>query len=66
MSSAYTVAITTSAMTSSTTTIVSTNVRRRSGKRGPTSASIPRAKAVSVDIATPQPWAPGPPAVIAA
>jgi hypothetical protein len=33
------------------------NARRRSGKRGPTSASRPSAKAVSVDIAIPQPLA---------
>src|SRR5262245_33102281 len=31
--------------------------RRRSGNRGPTTASSPSAKAVSVDIATPQPCA---------
>ena len=42
---------------SSTTTTVSMNARRRSGNRGPTSASRPSAKAVSVDIATPQPCA---------
>ena len=42
---------------SSTTTTVSMNARSRSGKRGPTSASSPSAKAVSVDIATPQPCA---------
>ena len=53
----YTVAMTTSASTSSTTTTVSMNARSRSGKRGPTSASIPSANAVSVDIATPQPCA---------
>ena len=44
---------------SSTTTTVSRNARSRSGKRGPTSASSPSAKAVSVDIATPQPRADG-------
>ncbi len=48
---------------SSTTTSVSRNERSRSGKRGPTSASVPRAKAVSVDIAAPQPWAVEPPAL---
>ena len=37
------------------------NARRRSGKRGPTSASRPSAKAVSVDIAIPQPCADGRP-----
>src|SRR5215213_8728266 len=37
--------------------------RRRSGKRGPTSASRPSAKAVSVDIAVPQPCADGRPAL---
>ncbi len=46
---------------SSTTATVSMNARSRSGNRGPTSASTPSAKAVSVDIATPQPWAAGPP-----
>ena len=53
--------MTSSATTSSTTMIVSMKPRRRSGKRGPTSASIPSAKAVSVDIATPQPPAASPP-----
>ena len=48
---------------SSTTTTVSMNARRRSGKRGPTSASRPSAKAVSVDIAIPQPPADERPAV---
>ena len=48
---------------SSTTTTVSMNARRRSGKRGPTSASRPSANAVSVDIATPQPCAEGRPAL---
>jgi len=33
------------------------NARVRSGNRRPTSASMPRANAVSVDIATPQPCA---------
>jgi hypothetical protein len=33
------------------------NARSRTGKRGPTSASIPSANAVSVDMATPQPCA---------
>ena len=42
---------------SSTTTTVSMNARRRSGNRGPTSASSPSANAVSVDIAMPQPCA---------
>src|SRR5438045_9443764 len=51
----YTVAITTSETTSSTTALVSRNARTRSGKRGPTSASRPSANAVSVDIAMPQP-----------
>ena len=37
--------------------------RRRSGQRGPTSASTPSANAVSVDIAAPQPCAPTPPRV---
>ena len=37
--------------------------RRRLGNRGPTSASIPRANAVSVDIAVPHPPWPGPPAL---
>jgi hypothetical protein len=49
--------MTASASTSSTTAIVSMNARRRSGKRGPTSASMPSANAVSVDIAVPQPCA---------
>ena len=48
---------------SSTTTTVSMNARSRSGKRGPTSASMPSANAVSVDIATPQPCADGRPAL---
>ena len=42
---------------SSTTAIVSMKARSRAGKRGPTRASSPRANAVSVDIATPQPCA---------
>ncbi len=41
------------------------NARNRIGKRGPTRASIPRANAVSVDIAAPQPCADGRPALIA-
>ncbi len=49
--------MTMSAATSSTTTTVSMNERSRSGKRGPTSVSIPSANAVSVDIAVPQPCA---------
>ena len=49
--------MTSSATTSSTTMIVSRKPRSRSGKRGPTRASMPSANAVSVDIATPQPWA---------
>ena len=53
----YAVAITSSATTSSTTITASMNERSRSGKRGPTSASIPSAKAVSVDIAAPHPCA---------
>src|SRR5438067_5277971 len=60
--SVYTVAITRSATTSSTTATVTMKARRRSGKRGPTSASRPSANAVSVDIATPQPCADGRPA----
>ena len=48
---------------SSTTTTVSMNARRRSGKRGPTIASRPSANAVSVDIAAPQPCAEGRPAL---
>ena len=59
----YTSAITVSAMTSSTIATVSRKARRRSGKRGPTSASNPRANAVSVDIAVPQPWAVDDPAL---
>ncbi len=58
----YTVAITMSAPTSSTTATVSMNARSRSGSRRPTSASMPSANAVSVDIATPQPCADGLPA----
>ena len=50
-----TIAITTSATRSSTTATVRMNARRLSGKRRPTSASIPSANAVSVDIAAPQP-----------
>ena len=41
------------------------NARSRSGKRGPTSASIPSANAVSVDIAAPEPCADGLPAFTA-
>ena len=61
----YTVPITASATTSSTTETVSMNARSRIGKRGPTSASIPSANAVSVDIAAPQPCADGRPAFTA-
>ena len=43
---------------------VSMNVRRRPWNRGPTSTSIPSAKAVSVDIAAPQPCAVLRPALI--
>ena len=62
-SSVYTVAITMSATRSSSTTIVTMNARRRSGKREPNSASSPSAKAVSVDIATAQPCAESLPAL---
>ena len=62
--SVYTVAITTSATRSSTTTIVSSLTRRRVA-RGATSATTPSASAVSVDIAAPQPCAPAPPALTA-
>src|ERR671931_1830163 len=55
--------MTRSATTSSTTTTVSMKARSRSGKRGPTSASRPSAKAVSVDMAAPQPCAEGRPAL---
>ncbi len=47
-------AITISATRSSTTETVSMNARSELGKRRPTSASIPSANAVSVDIAVPQ------------
>src|SRR4051812_36212422 len=57
--------MTTRATTSSTTTTVSMNARSRSGNLGPTSASIPSANAVSVDIAAPQPCAPERPAFAA-
>ena len=53
----YTVAMTSSATMSSTTTTVSMNALSLSGKRGPTSASMPSANAVSVDITVPQPCA---------
>ena len=60
----YTVAITTSASdVVDDRRRVSMNARSRSGNRGPTSASIPSANAVSVDIATPQPCADGRPAL---
>ncbi len=48
------IAITSSATRSSTTETVSMNARSEFGKRRPTSASIPSANAVSVDIAVPQ------------
>ena len=35
----------------------------RVAARGVSSASVPSANAVSVDIAAPQPWAPAPPAL---
>ena len=57
--------MTTSATTSSTTTTVSRKARSRSGNRGPMRASTPSAKAVSVDIATPQPCADALPELIA-
>ena len=50
---AYAVAMTIRATTSSTTKTVSMNARTRTGKRGPTTASIPSANALSVDMATP-------------
>ena len=61
-SSVYTVAITSSATRSSMTASVSRRTRRRVPP-GATSASTPSAKAVSVDIAAPQPFAPAPPAL---
>ena len=61
----YTVPITTSATMSSTTATVSMKALSRSGNLGPTSASIPSAKAVSVDIATPNPCVCEPPAFTA-
>src|SRR5919198_1064 len=45
--------MTTSASTSSTTEIVSMNARRRSGKRGPTSASIPRPTTKKKNVISP-------------
>ena len=48
------IAITINATRSSTTATVSMNARSEFGKRRPTSASIPSANAVSVDIAVPQ------------
>ena len=60
--SVYTVAITTSATRSSTTASVSRRTRKRVPP-GATSASTPSAKAVSVDMAAPQPSAPAPPAL---
>ena len=50
-----TTAITISATKSSTTATVRMKARRLSGKRRPTMASMPRANAVSVDMAAPQP-----------
>jgi hypothetical protein len=47
--------MTTSDTRSSTTATDSRNARTRSGNRGPVSASVPSANAVSVDIAAPQP-----------
>src|SRR3954454_2885332 len=61
----YTVAITTSATTSSTTSAVRRNARTCSGTRRPSRARAPSANAVSVDIATPQAWAAGRPALTA-
>ena len=58
----YTVAITTSPARSSTTASVSRNTRIRVADLGVTSATVANAKAVSVDIAAPQPFAPDPPA----
>ena len=58
-------AMTTRATRSSTTATVRRNARRRIGKPGPTSASIPSANAVSVDIAAPQPCATSWPALTA-
>ena len=55
--SLYTIAITANAARSSTTNTVSKNTRTRSGTLRPISASRPSARAVSVDIATPQPCA---------
>jgi hypothetical protein len=49
--------MTTRATRSSKTTAVSMKARSRSGRRGPTNASRPSAKAVSVDIAIPHPRA---------
>lgn len=46
-----------SATKSSTTATVRMKMRSPPGSRLPSSASMPRAKAVSVDIAAPQPWA---------
>ena len=58
----YTVAITSSATRSSTTAMVRSRSRSRV-PRGASSASAPSARAVSVDIAAPQPCAPLPPAL---
>ncbi len=49
------------AATSSTIANASRKMRSRFGQRGPTSASTPSAKAVSVEMAIPQPTAPSPP-----
>ncbi len=47
------------APTSSTMDRVSRNTRSATGQAGPTRASAPSTKAVSVEIATPQPWISG-------
>ena len=57
--------MTTSEARSSTTATDSKNARTRSGNRGAVRASIPSANAVSVDIAAPQPWTVGRPALTA-
>ena len=61
----YAVAITMNATKSSTTATVRMNARKLCGNCRPTSASIPSANAVSVDIAVPQPLAEALPALIA-
>jgi len=55
--------MTSRATMSSMTTTVNRKARSLSGNRGPIRASIPSAKAVSVDMATPQPRAEGSPAL---